>query len=138
MIRPSVLRVLCAASVAGLVGCYSSNSEARVATSIENAGGSGQSGVVGRSLPQPLRVRVLDQEDDPVGGVHVLWQVTAGNGRVQASTSETTDQGVAEMVFILGSTPGPQAAQASVQGLSGSPVTFTATAITGGSPRPEP
>ena len=98
-------------------------------TAITVFDGNNQQAQAGPVLPQPLRVRVTDAEADPVAGVTVTWSVVAGGGSVSPATSGTDSDGLAATMFTLGGQAGTQSVQATVTGLSGSPVVFTATAI---------
>jgi hypothetical protein len=82
---------------------------------------------VGRPLPD-LRVRVSDAAGNEAPGVQVTWTVVDGGGTISPSTSVTGSDGTAVAEFTLGPAEGEQRAQASVAGLAGSPVVFTATA----------
>ena len=99
------------------------------AASIEAAGGSGQSGAVGTALANPLAVRVIDQFGNPVANVSVEWD--AQQGSVDPSSSTTGADGRAETSWVLGSSTGSQTATASRSSLTGSPVSFSATAVPG-------
>jgi hypothetical protein len=105
------------------------------ATRIEMVSGNGQDATVGTTLPDSLIVRVTDQNGDPVQGVAVAW-AAQGGGSVSAASVESGDDGLAGVLRTLGTTPGDQTATATVTGLDGSPVQFTATAVDG--PPPEP
>jgi hypothetical protein len=104
-----------------------------VASAIEMLSGSGQNGLVGEPLAEPLVVLVTDEAGDPVQGVSVQWDAQ-GAGTVSAEAVETGSDGRASVERVLGSEPGEQTTTASVSGLEGSPVTFLATAIDGNSP----
>jgi hypothetical protein len=60
----------------------------------------------------------------------VTWAVTGGGGTITPS-SITSVTGEAQATRLLGTTAGPHGATASVAGLAGSPVSFTATASAG-------
>ncbi|HEY6225271.1 MAG TPA: Ig-like domain-containing protein, partial [Gemmatimonadales bacterium] len=60
----------------------------------------------------------------------VSWAVTKGGGSI-TTTSQTDASGIARATRVLGDTAGTQTTTASVGGLTGSPVTFTATANSG-------
>ena len=66
----------------------------------------------------------------PVSGVTVNWAVTAGGGNVLSAVSTTDITGVALNSWTVGGTAGTnnQGLTASVAGLTGSPVTFVASA----------
>jgi hypothetical protein len=103
------------------------------AAAIDMAGGDGQSAPVGAQLPNPLVVEVTDDAGDPVSGVTVQW-TAPGGGQVTPASSETGADGRASSARTLGNTVGQQATVATVSGLQGSPVTFTATATDGTTP----
>jgi hypothetical protein len=96
--------------------------------------GDGQSGAVDSYLANPLRVRVTDVYGNPVPGVEVAWELIEGvaflNGdsTVVTDTSVTDAAGIAELAVLLGADAyTPIEISASVTGLVGSPVLFTAT-----------
>jgi len=96
--------------------------------------GDQQTGPASQALPEALRI-VVTRDGNPVGSVAVAWSTTDGS---LSPTSGTTDQsGTAVSTWTLGPTSGAQSAQAAVQGATGSPITFSATA-TGGPPPPPP
>jgi alpha-tubulin suppressor-like RCC1 family protein len=103
------------------------------ATTIARVSGSGQSGNVAQVLPLPLTVRVTNQSGSGVPGVRVVFAVTAGGGQLSASEAVTDASGEAAVSWVLGTTAGTNnnSATATVAGLSGSPVTFTASALAG-------
>ncbi|HYC32856.1 MAG TPA: galactose oxidase-like domain-containing protein [Gemmatimonadales bacterium] len=101
-------------------------------SSIEAVAGSGQTGPVSQPLAEPLVVRVLDQSGDPISGVAVTW--AAADGSVSAGSVPTAGNGTSSVQWVLGATAGTQTATATVSGLEGSPVTFTATAVDADSP----
>ena len=92
------------------------------------AGGNSQSAPAGQALANPIRVRVTDDNGDPVADVTVGWSAADG-GSVSASSVATDDAGSASVTWTLGPTAGSQTATATVDGLDGSPVQFTATAV---------
>ncbi len=94
------------------------------------ASGNEQDATIGTTLPDSLIVRVTDDNGDPVEGVAVAWEAQGG-GSVSAASVESGDDGLAGVRRTLGTTPGEQTATATVAGLDGSPVTFTATAVDG-------
>lgn len=92
-------------------------------------GGNGQTGVVATTLPTAYTVQVMDASGLPVQNVHVAWAAVSGGGAVSPPTSLTDVNGIASATHSLGAAAGTQTATASVPGLAGSPVTFTATAL---------
>lgn len=100
------------------------------AAALVRLGGNAQTDTIGATLA-PFVVRVTDAEGDAVAGVTVRWTVTGGGGTISPSTSVTDETGHAQAVRVLGTTSGTYTAEASVDGLPGSPATFTATALPG-------
>lgn len=122
--------------VLGACGQDKANLQPLIPALLESFGGTGQSARVGSPLPDSLRVRVSDAAGNDAAGVEVSWSVLDGGGTVSPATSRTGSDGVAAAEFTLGPAEGEQRAQASVGGLDGSPVVFTATATT--TPPPPP
>lgn len=88
--------------------------------------GSGQTAPVGTALPQPVVVKVT--ASDGLGAPDVAVTFAAANGGSVGSATVTTGaDGIAQTTWKLGTTVGTQTLTASAAGLSGSPVTFTAT-----------
>ncbi len=98
------------------------------ATTIALQSGSGQSGIVGSTLANPLVALVTASDGLGVGGVTVTFAVASGGGSVGSATAVTDDGGLAQTTWRLGSTAGTQTVTASAGTLAGSPVTYTATA----------
>jgi alpha-tubulin suppressor-like RCC1 family protein len=90
--------------------------------------GDGQAAFTRASLPVKAAVLVTDTYGNPVPGISVAFAVTAGGGGISASPVVTDASGVAALAgWRLGYTPGPNKVTATKTGLTGSPVTFTAT-----------
>jgi hypothetical protein len=90
--------------------------------------GDGQRGPIGQPLPDSLVVLVTDQFGNPVSGVGVEWRVEGGGGRVSARASTTGADGLAAVQWTLGGNFfSHQEVSATVAGLTGSPVIFTAS-----------
>ena len=90
--------------------------------------GDNQLGEAGSPLALPISVRVNDKSGDPVSGVTVNFAVVAGGGSVPVATTTTNAQGLAATTWTMGTTAGtPSTAAASATGLSGSPISFSAT-----------
>jgi len=88
-----------------------------------------QSGSALQRVAESPAVRALDLDGNPVSNIQVNFQITAGGGSVSGSPVLTGSDGLARVGgWTLGSA-GAQALQASSTGLSGSPITFTATAV---------
>ena len=103
------------------------------AKQIAVATGDDQTGPVGSRLPDPLVVLVTDQFGNPVAGVPVDWDASAGS--VEPASTTTDDEGHAETRWTLGSSTGTQSVTAASAGLDGSPVTFTGHAAPGDADR---
>jgi Bacterial Ig-like domain (group 1)/Regulator of chromosome condensation (RCC1) repeat/Bacterial Ig-like domain (group 2) len=65
-----------------------------------------QHDTVGQELPQPVAVRVTDQDGDPLAGQTVSFAVTAGVGSLFAAAVETGTDGVASTRWRLGTVAG--------------------------------
>jgi hypothetical protein len=87
-----------------------------------------QPGRLGRPVAEPPVVLVLDRFGNPVSGVDLDWDVTAGGGSVSDPTPTGPD-GKATVTWTLGLGIGVQKLTAAVSGVHGSPVTFTATVL---------
>jgi len=74
-------------------------------------------------------VRVADRFGNPVPDVEVTWQVTAGSGELGSPTTLTNTDGKATVAWTLGGRIGVQKLTAAIEGVTGSPVTFTATVL---------
>src|SRR5207248_1409270 len=107
---------------------FSINATAAGASQMTPAGGDGQTGTVGTTLPTQLSVRVADQFNNPVAGVTVTWTPATGSGSVNPTTSTSDGSGIAATTWTLGTTAGTQTVQATG---AGSPVPFGATATAG-------
>jgi hypothetical protein len=117
-----------------LIGCGNdSNVEPVEPAVITAAGGNGQAGPVGGPLPDPLLVQVTDANGNEVPGVSVTWSVLTGGGVVSPTTVVSDATGFAAAAWTLGPDEGEQQVQAAASGLAGSPLVFTATAVSGGS-----
>jgi plastocyanin len=97
--------------------------------------GDQQSGAVGQPLAAELRV-IVTRDGTPQANVTVAWS-TSGGGLDPAS-GPTDASGIGTSRWTLGPDAGAQSAQAAVQGATGSPVSFSATAASDGSPPPPP
>ena len=91
--------------------------------------GNSQTGEPGMPLPEPLVVKVLDQDDQPVADAVVNWLVMGAAGAVDPRQGRTDATGHARATWTLGPDEGEQTLRAS--GVGGT-VLFTANAA----PRP--
>lgn len=100
------------------------------ALTLQIASGSGQTGVVGTTLPQPLIVRASTSTGAVAQGQTVAWSVSGG-GTASSSVTTTDATGTAQIQLKLGSALGTETVTASLVGASAPPVSFTETAIAG-------
>jgi plastocyanin len=121
------------ATLAGATGSpvtFSATAVPGPATQLSLSGGDNQSAVVNTTFTSPLAVKVGDQFGNGVAGDTVTWAVTGGSASVLASQSVSGATGVAETAATAGGTAGSITITATSGALSGSPVTFHATATT--------
>jgi Big-like domain-containing protein len=83
----------------------------------------------GEELQDPLVVRVADRFGNPVANAAVTWAVAGGDGEVSAQETRTGEQGTAEVTWTLGDRVGVQRVTATMIGVDGSPVNFSATVL---------
>ncbi len=111
---------------------FSATASSDVPAKIAIVSGNNQSAAGGTTLANPLVVKVTDANDNPVENVPVAWTANDGSFNGAASTTTATNaQGTAQIDWTLGPALGPQTATAGVSGLTGSPLTFNATATVG-------
>ena len=96
---------------------------------IEVFDGDEQTGAVGAELDEPLVVRVMDAQDQPVQGVRVVFALGTGasGGDVTPDTALTNAEGLASSRWVLGGSSGQQEVDAQIVGESLA-VTFSAEA----------
>lgn len=94
--------------------------------------GDNQEAPAGGDLPSPVRIVAL-RGGVPAAGVTVNWSATGNGALMVPAVGVTGADGISSSVWHLGADVGRQSAQATVAGAeSGSPVTFTANALTPG------
>ena len=105
------------------------------AAALALAAGNSQVGLVSHTLPTPFVVQVTDTSGNavPAAGLSVSFGIASTPGgasgqSLSATTAMTGANGQAASLLTLGSALGTYTITASAAGLSGSPVTFTATA----------
>jgi adhesin/invasin len=92
--------------------------------------GNNQSATAGAAVATPPSVKVTDANGNPIDGFTVVFTPGAGSGTVTGGSAVTNSSGIAAPTgWVLGSTPGTQTLVATAGFLSGSPVTFSATAL---------
>jgi hypothetical protein len=99
--------------------------------SLNVAAGDAQRAPVNATLPQAVRVQVLDNSGHPVPNFLLNFVVTSGGGHVFGGVEETNSSGFANEQWTLGPRLGPQTLQArqvnSWSGVAASYGNFTAT-----------
>ncbi len=101
------------------------NHDNRAHPALLKVSGYNQQGASGVTLAQPFVVAVQDENGSAVEGVQVTFTVTEGGGTLSSTTVPTDANGQASTTLTLGSQPGPNTVEATVDGFE--PVTFTAT-----------
>ena len=97
---------------------------------LDMVSGDNQFAEVGQPLGTPLVVTVADIQGDPVSSVAVDYAIIAGDATLGTVDPVATDAlGIAENTITFGPTAGQAEIVASVPGLIGSPVTFSAVAV---------
>ena len=100
----------------------------RTATKIALKAGDAQSASAGAAVAIAPSVVVTDAKSKPVAGVSVTFAVATGGGSVTDASAMTNASGIAKVgSWKLGTTAGANTMTATSTGLTGSPVTFTAT-----------
>ncbi|HXQ28147.1 MAG TPA: Ig-like domain-containing protein [Gemmatimonadales bacterium] len=100
------------------------------AVKIVKVAGDSQTSVINAALPVALGIRVVDALGGGFKGDTVKWAITAGVGTLPAGFSLSDSTGLATMP-VTPTQAGGLSVQATVTGLTGSPITFTETGIAG-------
>ena len=109
---------------------FTATGSAGAATTVIAAGGNNQTGTAGGPVATPPSVKVTDANGNPVEGFNVNFSSGSGNGAVAGGSAVTNASGVAAPdSWVLGTTPGVQTLVATAGSLTGSPITFSATAV---------
>lgn len=101
---------------------------------IQRVDGNEQVGPAGAALAEPVIVRVLDSNNDPVPNHEVTFVIASGGGSVDPETVTTDGDGLASATWTLGGSAGAQELKArTIKGGGGEQleVAFTATAVAG-------
>ena len=105
--------------------------------SVVKLSGDGQTAAINNPVAVPPAVQVRDLDGGVVPAVPVTFAVTGGGGSVSGSVAHSDANGVATVgSWTLGPGAGQNTLTATVagSGISGNPVTFTATAVQPGAP----
>ena len=92
--------------------------DSRTPTTPRIISGDAQSDTVDVALAQPFVVEVRDENGAVFEGVPVMFTITAGGGTVQPEVAMTDADGLAQSTLTLGSDPGTNTVEASVEGIS--------------------
>jgi plastocyanin len=110
----------------GSLTTFTATAAPDAAITLSKAGGDNQTGTIGTPLATPVQAKVSDQFGNGVAGVNVAW--SASGGTVSAGAIPTNVAGISPVQVTLGATAGPVTITATADPLSGSPLTFNATA----------
>ena len=113
--------------VSGLSAVFNATAAADEAFVISMVSGDDQLAFTGTKLEVPIAVRVRDQYANNVVGQVVAFTVPTGRGSVDSAVAFTDSNGQALSGWTVGSAVGTDSANATVAGVTGSPVVFTAT-----------
>jgi len=100
------------------------------ATNIAAVSGGSQRVAAGVEFLAPLVVRVTNAQGGGVSGVTVAWSVTAGGATLSSNTTTSGGNGETSVRLTAGAGAGEITVSATAAGLSGSPVSFDARAVT--------
>ena len=118
-------------SVGGIDGTVTFSAEAAlpppIPTSLSIISGDNQEGLTGAPLTNPFIVQVHDQYGNPMAGVPVTFTVGETDGMLTDATVTTNANGEAKSTLILGTDPGPNTVEVSVEGIAQT-ATFNAIA----------
>lgn len=90
--------------VLGCSGDSPTGPTAREPVAVQIVGGQDQSATVGTELPLALTAKVVDAQGRPVQGRTVSFRVTAGGGSVFVGSAVSSDSGLVQDRWTLGST----------------------------------
>lgn len=120
------------ASFAGLANpvLFSATITSAAAASMSIYDGDNRTVLIESVSGTPPTVLIRDAFGNPVAGVEVTFAVTSGGGSLSATTGTSDEAGHARSgAWTLGGELGTNTVSATAPGLSGSPLTFTATGL---------
>ena len=88
-----------------------------VPTTLSIISGDNQTGLTGETLANPFVVEVRDENGNPLEGVIVTFAVGAGGGSLSDTNVDTDTNGLAQSILTLGSDPGTNTVDVSVEGI---------------------
>jgi hypothetical protein len=100
---------------------------------LEKVSGDNQEGTQGEALENPIIVKVVDKDNNPISDVDVEFNITAGEGSLNGAATKTNTDGLAQVSWTLGDNLDDQTLEVLVknsegENISGSPLVFSATA----------
>jgi hypothetical protein len=107
---------------------FKASAEPEGAVALVKVEGDSQTAEVSTALQDSLAVQAVDRFGNGVSGIEVTWDANGG-GTVSPGSVITGADGRAAVQRTLGEHPGSYPATAAVDGLEGSPISFTARAI---------
>lgn len=117
-----------ASALTGSPVTFTAIGTASTASAITANAGEAQTATAGAAVATNPSIKVTDVHGNPVAGVNVAFAVASGGGTVVGSGQTTGTNGFATVSgWTLGTTAGTNTLTATAAGLTGSPVTFTAT-----------
>jgi hypothetical protein len=117
----------------GIYACGGGTEPVPVPSQIEKIAGDGEVGTPGQPVTTPPAVLVKDASGNPVAGVAVTFEVISGGGSITGPSATTNASGIANVgSWVLGDL-GANVLRATAAGssISGNPVTFTVSAVSG-------
>lgn len=120
-----------ASGTAGGPLTFTATAIAGPAAKIELSAGNGQSVVLGSPVGVAPVVKVTDVGGNPVAGTTVTFTTGTGGGTVNGATQLTNASGLATVGSWTPGAMGTNTLVATSTGLTGNPITFTATATAG-------
>ena len=120
-----VRAVAFAVVIASLVGCSLNTDVSKNPAGLFLYGGDTQSAAINTPLPNPLQVLVVNQYGEALEGITVNWSIATGGGSLSASVTQSDANGMTQVIYTTGPTPGPAKINAQIHGML--PLTFDAT-----------
>jgi hypothetical protein len=101
-------------------------------TTMAMSAGASQTATAGAAVATAPAVKITDADANVVSGTTVTFAVASGGGSVAGGSATSDATGIARVTsWTLGTTVGTNTLTATAAGLTGSPVTFTATGTVG-------
>ncbi|MGE5925823.1 MAG: Ig-like domain-containing protein [Gemmatimonadota bacterium] len=101
------------------------------AARIMNQPATSQVAIIGSAVPIRPAVRITDADLNPIADVPVTFAAAPGHGTIAGESTTSDANGIATLQsWVIPSVVGTYSVTAASPGLSGSPVTFTAQAVT--------